>query len=401
MAVRRGMRSLLAATAVSSVGDGVFVAAAPLAAATVTRNPGAVALVTTAECLPWIVVAPFAGYYVDRWPKRPTMIVADLARTVLVAVLAVAVAVEAAPIPTLALCAFGVAAGNVFHSASVEATIARITARDHAVLPRSNGHQQVASTGGRQLFGPPLGSLSFTAARWLPFALDAASFLASAVLLADLPAERVRRDDAPGLWRSLRRSTHFLLSHRDLRTLAVLTAVANVNAYLVLSILVLYATDAGGLRMSEAGYGVLLIAMAAGGVTGGLLAPQLIGRLGSRTTIITGLGGEGVAWLLVASTHEPAVAGVALAMASVGLSCVSIVVTTARQSQVPPELLGQVISAFRMIGNGIGPVGALAGGALAMWAGLRVPILLAAAVALVTVLLAALPGSAGYIGIRR
>src|SRR5688500_9415891 len=53
---RRGLRALVAATAVSSVGDGAFIAAAPLAAAVVTRNPTAVAIVTAAEYLPWVLV---------------------------------------------------------------------------------------------------------------------------------------------------------------------------------------------------------------------------------------------------------------------------------------------------------------------------------------------------------
>jgi hypothetical protein len=66
---------------------------------------------------------------------------------------------------------------------------------------------------------------------------------------------------------------------------------------------------------------------------------------------------------------------------------VSVVVMTARQKQAPPELLGQVISAFRVVGNGPAPLGALAGGAIAGLVGLRVPIFLAAAVALLAVLL--------------
>lgn len=42
---------------------------------------------------------------IDRWPKRPLMIAADLLRAVAVALLAVLVATGAATIPTVALCA--------------------------------------------------------------------------------------------------------------------------------------------------------------------------------------------------------------------------------------------------------------------------------------------------------
>ncbi len=77
-----------------------------------------------------------------------------------------------------------------------------------------------------------------------------------------------------------------------------------------------------------------------------------------------------------------------MALAFVGVTLVSVVVMTTRQKQAPPELLGQVISAFRIVGNGPAPLGALVGGAIAGLAGLSAPIFVAAAVALAAVLLA-------------
>jgi hypothetical protein len=87
-------------------------------------------------------------------------------------------------------------------------------------------------------------SLTFSAARWLPFVIDAVSFLASALLLATLPTQKAARAPSEGVWRALRTSTAYLLRHRELRTLAALTAVANFAINMVLGILVLYATDA-------------------------------------------------------------------------------------------------------------------------------------------------------------
>jgi MFS family permease len=353
----------------------------------VTRNPTAVAIVTAAEYLPWVLVAPFAGYFVDRWPKRTTMIIADLLRSILVAVLAMLLATGSASIPAIAVCAFVMVAGNVFHSAAAEATIADLTALDEKLLHTMNGRQQAAYTGGRQLAGPPLGSLTFSVARWLPFAFDAVSFVASALLLAMVPAQRAAPARPEGIWRALRSSTVYLFRHRDLRTLAMLTAVANFSINMVMGILVLYATDPHGLGVTEAQYGLLLVAMAVGGVAGGFIAPWVTGRLGSRMAMIAGLAAEGVAWFLVGATDQAVVAGVALALGFVGVTLVSVVVMTTRQKQAPPELLGKVISAFRVVGNGPAPLGAIAGGALATAAGLRAPIFVAAAVTLLAVVL--------------
>ncbi|MBN1174823.1 MAG: MFS transporter [Micromonosporaceae bacterium] len=384
---RRGLRALVAATAISSAGDGAFVAAAPLAAAAVTRDPALVALVTAAEYLPWLVVAPFAGFFVDRWPRRSTVIVADLLRMGLVGILAVLLATGSASITVIALCAFGIVTGNVFHSASTEAMIADLTGRDEALLHTVNGRQQAAYTGGRQLAGPPLGSWLFGLARWLPFALDAVSFLVSGLLLMVVPRRPAVAERAEGIWRSLRRSTGFLLGHRTLRSLALLTAAGNISINMVLGILVLYATDDHGLGITESGYGLLLAAMAAGGVLGGFLASRVIGWLGPRVAVIGGLAAEGGAWLALAATSHPLIAGAALALGYVGVAVVSVVVMSTRQRQVPPGQLGQVISAFRVIGNGPGPLGAIIGGLIAAAAGLRAPILVAAAVTLLAVLL--------------
>jgi MFS family permease len=384
---RRGLRALVAATAISSVGDGAFIAAAPLAAAVITRNPLAVAMVTAAEYLPWVLVAPFAGYYVDRWRRRTTMIVADLARAVLVGVLALVVASDSASVPILAGCAFGIVTGTVFHSAAAEAVIADLGDRDDALLHMMNGRQQAAYAGGRQLVGPPVGSLTFSVARWLPFAVDAISFLASALLLAWVPPGPAARPGPRGMWRALRGSAAYLLAHRDLRVLALLTGISNFTVNMVMGILVLFATDPDGLGITEAGYGLLLAAMAAGGVGGGFVASRAIRQFGVRSAMIVGLAAQGGAWLVIASMREVLVAGAALAVAFAGVTLVSVVVVTTRQQQAPPEMLGQVISAFRIVGNGPAPLGALAGGAVAGLAGLPAPIFVAAAVMLLAVLL--------------
>ena len=91
--------------------------------------------------------------------------------------------------------------------------------------------------------------------------------------------------------------------------------------------------------------------------------------------------------MVIASMREALVAGAALAVAFAGVTLVSVVVVTTRQQQAPPEMLGQVISAFRIVGNGPAPLGALAGGAVAGLAGLPAPIFVATAVTLLAVLL--------------
>ncbi|MBM0201766.1 MFS transporter [Micromonospora sp. STR1s_5] len=380
---RRGLRALVAAQGVSSAGDGVFLAAAPLAAAALTRDPAAVAAVTAAEYLPWVVVAPLAGVYVDRWPKRATMIVSDLVRAAAVAALAGMVALDVVSVAAIAVCAFVMVAGVAFHSAAAEAVVADLAAEQDE-LNRANGHLQSSYNTGRQLLGPPAGSLAFSAAPWLPFAGDAVSFVASAALLRAVPREAAhQRPEGPhqAVWPALRAGAAYLAGHAQLRALATLTAVANLSANMVMGVLVLFATDRAGLGISTAGYGLLLVALAVGGIAGGAAVSRVIRQFGSRVTMVGGLAAQGLSWLALAATSTPAVAGAALALAFAGVSMVSVCVVSARQTHTPPELLGRVISAFRVVGNGTSPIGALLGGLIATEWGLRAPLVAAAAVA--------------------
>ncbi|HEY6591934.1 MAG TPA: MFS transporter [Actinomycetota bacterium] len=87
----RSLATLLAAGAVSNLGDGVTLAAAPLLAASVTRDPRAIGAVGVAWSLPWLLFALVSGAVVDRSDRRRLMVGADLVRVVGLAGLTAAV----------------------------------------------------------------------------------------------------------------------------------------------------------------------------------------------------------------------------------------------------------------------------------------------------------------------
>lgn len=386
----RGLGALAAAAGISSLGDGAFLAAAPLAAAAVTRDPVAVAVVAAAEYLPWVLVSPYAGVYVDRWRKRSVLVVSDVLRATAVVALAVVAALGLLSIPILAAVAFAVVAGTVFHDAAAQAVVADLTARDPEQLDVVNGRLSAASTGGRQLLGPPAGGALFAAAPWLPFAFDAASFAASGLLLRALPVGEVTAASADqSVLTAMKAGARFLVRHRELRALCLLLAAANFTYNLAWSTLVLYVTDEGGLDLGQLGFGLLLSALAVGGVAGGVLAPRVIKALGGTRSVVLGLIAEAAAWPAIAATNLPLVAAAALALAGLSASVVTVVAMSARQRAVPAEMLARVITAFRLVSNGAAPLGAVAGGLVAGVAGLRAPLLVASAVLVATVVLAA------------
>jgi MFS family permease len=387
---REGMRAhgvgpLLASTAISVTGDGAFIAAAPLLAASLTRNPVAVSTVTAAFYLPWLLTGLLAGVLVDRWPRRPVLVAADLVRAVILTVLAVLVFVRAVNMLFLVIVVLLVGVAQCFFDSAAQATIPAVVGRDKEALTHTNGRFWALDTVGRSLIGPPLGSTTFALNKTLPFLGDALSFLASAVLVSRLP--RVPASDGPreGLLTAVREGLQHLIHTRDLRALAFSMGAYNFGYNLAIATFVLYAKDV--LRVADAGYGVLLAAMAVGGVIAGWRAASLTRRLSYRQVQAAALLVQGLAWAGVALAPNAVVVGVLFTFLGAGSSLASVAVGSARQALTPDKLLGRVVSAFRLFGLGAAGLGALVGGVVADWQGLRAPLLVAAAL----LILAAVP----------
>jgi MFS family permease len=373
----RGLGAVWAAVGVSTFGDGAFAAALPLAAAAVTRDPTAVAAVSAAAIIPWVLVQPVAGALMDRWPHRSVMLIADIIRAVIVAAVAVLVATGDAGIAVLSAAGCAVVVGQIFHDTAVQGVIPTLAGRTGTQLDRANGRVYGAETAGKQLLGPPAGSASFTIANWLPFAADAASFVASAALLWRLPRARAPRQAGGPLCRAVVEGAMWLVRHRQLRTLALLASAGNIAYHLSWATFVLLATDPAELGLTPAAFGFMFAAYALGGVVGGPLTARVNAAVGPHRALLCLALVHAVAWPLIAATGTVWVAVPALALVGAAQTMTTTTNVTLRQMLVPTELLNRVIAAFRWIVNAPTPLAALAGGFLAATCGLRAPLIVA------------------------
>ena len=85
---------LLAASAVSNLGDGIVRTAVPLLAITLTRDPLLIGAITSLSFLPWLLFAIPSGAVVDRMDRRRAMSVANFVRAAAVGGLVVAIAID-------------------------------------------------------------------------------------------------------------------------------------------------------------------------------------------------------------------------------------------------------------------------------------------------------------------
>ena len=376
------------ANTISSTGDGAFVAALPLLAVTITRDPRLVAVVTAATFLPWLLLSLPAGAVVDRYDRAALMWRAQAVQAAVVAVVAILIVAHRADIEVLAVGGLLLGSAEVIFSNAAQSVLPALVPPD--LLPKANGSQQVSLTVGESFLGPPVGSLLFAAAAALPFGLDAASFAGSAALLAGLPRTNGTREDTkrPTIRAQIAEGLRWLAGHRLLRLVAVLLGIYNIANQMGQAILVLLATQV--LHISTRGYGLLLAASAVGSVVGGLVNPVLTRRLGLLPSLILPAVTTAAAFVGLGLAPDPAVAAAWLAVQGFSVTMWNVVTVSLRQRIVPGHLLGRVNSVYRMLGWGLMPVGALAGGFVAHAAGLRAPYVVAGLLCLLSVL-AALP----------
>src|SRR5580704_5794206 len=272
------------ANAISGTGDGAFVAALPLLAVTITRDPRLVSVVTAAIFLPWLLLSLPAGAVVDRYDRATPMWRAQAVQAAVVTIIAVLVVVHQANIELLAAGGLLLGSAEVIFSNAAQSVLPALVPPE--LLAKANGSQQVSLTVGESFLGPPAGSLLFAAAAALPFGLDAMSFAGSAALLARLPRTGEAPQDArhPSIRAQVAEGLRWLARHRLLRVVAVLLGIYNFANQMGHAVQVLLATQT--LHVSTRGYGLLLAATAVGSVVGGLVNPLLTRKLGMLTSLI-------------------------------------------------------------------------------------------------------------------
>ena len=153
------------------------------------------------------------------------------------------------------------------------------------------------------------------------------------------------------------------------------------------AVLVLFAVEELGL--CSRGYGLLLAAVAVGGLPGSLLAARIGGRVPPGRLIVGGVLVRAVVMAGFGLATNPWLAGVAYAATGAVWGVWNVTLLSLRQAIVPDRLMGRVVGAIRLVGFGTIPLGALLGGVVARAFGLRAPFLLGAGVLAVAALAAA------------
>lgn len=367
---------------VSLFGSNITLLALPLAAATqLAATPVQMGIMQSAQYLPFLLFGLLAGVWVDRMPRRPVMLAADLGRALALAVVPVAAWGGWLSMPVLYAVTFVMGTLNLFFEAAYAAILPALVPANE--LARSNSKLQT-SAAIAEIAGPGL-------AGWLVGAVtaagallgDAASFLVSACALGWMqPEEPARAAVAKreSLWRELRAGLGAVLNNPYVRPLTLCSASANLFINMHLACIILYLTRE--IALSPAQIGLIFSAGSVGGLLGALGTGPITRRIGVGRAVIGESIAVGVAAILIpfASTAGAlALPLLALVQAFWGFWLPLYVVNAAslRQLSTPAQMLGRVTASSRFVSWGAAAVGFVLGGALAEQIGLFATLLVA------------------------
>ena len=362
--------SLLTATFITNLGDGLRLAALPLLATTLTSSPLLIGGLTAAQFLPWTTFAPFGGVIVDRSDRRRLIMVTQGWRSLLMLALGVGVLADVVQMWHLFVVAFMLTVGEILVDPSVVALVPTLVeARD---LDLANSRITTVEVVTNDFAGGPVGAASFAIAPWLPFLIDALSYVGSIAPFGRLPSRPAEPADSSSR-RPLRvemvEGIRWITGHVFLRPLTIGIAVFHLGTAGAFSLLILLVTDV--LDAPAIVFGVVLAAAALGAALASLIAARLTDRF-SRRAVVTAAACVAACSVLTASavTSEWQLVVVWICNGAAGGTLLAIGRGFV-QRHTPIDRLGRTAVASRTITRTAFVVGALLAGVVANWSSVR------------------------------
>lgn len=370
----RDYRLLFAGQTVSHVGDQFHLVALPWLVLTLTHDPLQLGLVLAAAGIPRAVLMLLGGVWADRFSPRAIMLVSDILRAAITTVLVAAIlSGHAAMWMVYGLAVvFGVVSG--FFMPAAEAAVPRLLRSQDL----ESGNSLIMSAAQVAMFVGPvtagvlvaqLGGAGNTTSGLvgiaLAFALDAASFLASAVSLALMRPMTSRGPGNDHPLADLAEGLRFVAAHPLIRLLVLVIALGNLftNGPLLVGVPVLAATR---YVQGATAFGIVISAYGLGNLVG-MLGAGALPRLPDRALMTFGTGMFAmfaVAFAALGVVGSAWTAAALMLAAGLGNGYIAVLVITALQRLSPAEMLGRVMSLVALAMVGLAPVSQMLAGAL-------------------------------------
>ena len=359
-----------------------------------------VGILNFAGSVPWLMFGLLAGVWIDRHRKQRIMVTSNILRGSVLALIPIAAflgVITKLGIPFLYAISFAVGFLQVFFDITYQSYLPSLVRRDQLVEGNRN-LQASASTA--QVAGPTIAGIIISIITApIAIVIDAASFFASALALGRIDHEELidREIVKPSVLTDIREGLHVVFGDRRLRMIAGCTGTSNFFSTGLGTLFLLYLiqpSPAGlGVSKSLAGVtaGIIFSVASVGALVGvaistraaksigvgpAIIGSILIGGLGAIPYYTSGsltasplftLGGFAVNWSMLSIMAGQFVSFIATVVYNVNQ-------VSLRQAIVPLRLQGRMNATMRFLVWGTIPLGALTGGLLGEFLGLRTAI---------------------------
>jgi MFS family permease len=365
---RRDFRLLVLGQAVSEAGSMLTFVAVPFQVYELTGSSLAVGLLGVAEFAPILVLALVGGALADAFDRRRLVQIAEVGAAVVAGALLANAALSDPQTWVLYLCAALLAAFTALRRPPLDALVPRLVERDElkaAAAVHFTVHN-AAFVGGPALAGVLIASAGLE----VTYALDAATFLFSLVVLTVMRTPPAPAEALPPSLRRIGEGVRYAASRQEL----IGTYLVDMNAMFFGMPMALFPAMAKGYGGAEA-LGVLYAAPAAGSIVVGLTSgwTRHVHRHGRAIACAAAAWGVAIVAFGLADALWLAVACLA---AAGGMDAISGIFRSAIWNETIPDHLRGRLAGVEMISWSSGPtLGNAEAGAVAALAGVRASVI--------------------------
>lgn len=328
------------------------------------------------------MVGLFAGVVVDRFSRKPLLILSDIARAALVLTIPAAYLLGILRIEQLYIVAFLMGIFSMLADVGIMAYMPALLKKDELV----EGNSKFTATDSIAVIAGTGTSGLLVQALTAPIAIivDSVSFILSALFLTTIKGAETppnSGEERQSIWKDIGEGLSFVYRHPVLRPLSEEIGLYFFFIYLFIPIFNLYA-------IRELGFepfllGLVIAVLGAGFMVSALTVKRITGLIGIGPTMIGGAFLNAVSIFLMSLQGGSKTATVAILMGghfflAIGIQAVAINLMSVRQAITPDRLQGRMNASFRFVNVCLMTLGSLTAGILGETIGLRATIMVSA-----------------------
>jgi predicted MFS family arabinose efflux permease len=333
-----------------------------------SASEGEMGILNAANTAAFLVVGLLAGAWVDRWVKRRVMIIADLVRMVMMALIPILYFAGSLQIWHLIVIGAVVGVATVFFDVAYQSVIPILFKSEH-IAPANSALETSSQIS--HISGPPIaGSLIAFMTAPVVLIFDAVSFGISALTLSFIKDDEKPKplEDRRPLHKEIAEGVKFVWNEPIIRAVSFCTSSTNLFNTIGTTLMGIYVLRE--LEISLPVFGLIMTIAGVGGLLGASMSAKLAAWMGEGQLIAISAFGSAAAFMMVPLTGLVDHFWAPFILAAIEFAISFFVLTynitqvSARQRICPKPLLGRMNASIRFFVWGVMPIGALLAGVL-------------------------------------